>query len=260
MFKYAAVFVLAVATMSAATLKKPVSSEDRQGRIAGGDIADPNQFPYHAALQTADGLTFCGAAIVNQRWVITAGSCAQGKATSDVWVVVGTNRVDALAVPRHTVDRIVIHPNFDVNVYANDVAVLRVLRPFIFSESIQPITLGSDNVEAESNAVATGFGRTAISDSTPASFLRYVNVDVITNEECQEAFDDSYQERLHGNTVCTRSAEGSGICLGDAGGPLVIDDTLVGVISWGIPCGMGMPDVYARVSAHRAWVLVHTMI
>lgn len=162
MFKYAAVFVLAVATVSAASLKKPVG-EDRQGRIAGGDVADPNQFPYHAALQTADGLTFCGAAIVNQRWVITAGSCAQGKATSDVLVVVGTNRVDALAVPRHTVDRIVIHPNFDVNVYANDVAVLRVLRPFIFSESIQPITLGSDNVEAESNAVATGFGRTSVS-------------------------------------------------------------------------------------------------
>ncbi|KAL9694040.1 hypothetical protein quinque_013325 [Culex quinquefasciatus] len=256
MFRYAVVFMLVAATVSSATLKNPAG----EGHIAGGDIAAPNQFPYHAALQTPDGLTFCGAAIVNQRWVITAASCAQGKTTSDVVVVVGTSRIDLLGVPRYQVDRIVVHPNYDVNVDANDVAVLRVRRPFIFNESLQPITLGSENVEAGTNAIATGFGRTSISDSNPASYLRYVNVDVITNEECQEAFNDYHQDRLHGNTVCTRSAEGSGICLGDAGGPLVSNGTLVGVISWGIPCGMGMPDVYARVSAHRAWVLVHTMI
>ncbi|KAL1402568.1 hypothetical protein pipiens_006034 [Culex pipiens pipiens] len=256
MSRLALVFMLVAATVSAATPKNLAS----EGRIAEGDIAAPNQFPYHAALQTPDGFTFCGAAIVNQRWVITAGSCAQGKTTSDVVVVVGTSRLDLFGVPRYLVDRIVVHPRYDVNVDANDVAVLRVRRPFIFSESVQPITLGSDNVEAGINAVATGFGRTSISDSTPASYLRYVNVQVITNEECREVFNDYHQERLHDNTVCTRGADGSGICLGDAGGPLVANNILVGIISWGIPCGMGMPDVYARMSAHRAWVLVHTMI
>lgn len=158
MFRYALGFVLAAATVSAATLKNPAG----EGHIAGGAIAAPNQFPYHGALQTHEGLTFCGAAIVNLRWVITAASCAQGKTTSDVVVVVGTNRLDLWGVPRYQVDRIVVHPNYDVNVDANDVAVLRVRRPFFFSESVQPITLGSENVEAGTNAVATGFGRTSV--------------------------------------------------------------------------------------------------
>lgn len=39
------------------------------------------------------------------------------------------------------------------------------------------------------------------------------------------------------------------------GGPLISDDkVLVGIVSWGIPCGRGYPDVYTRVYSHIDWV------
>lgn len=46
--------------------------------------------------------------------------------------------------------------------------------------------------------------------------------------------------------------------MGDSGGPLIVGQPgsyqVVGVISWGMPCAMGVPDVYARVSDHIQFI------
>lgn len=45
--------------------------------------------------------------------------------------------------------------------------------------------------------------------------------------------------------------------MGDSGGPLVADygvPVLIGVISWGVPCSVGYPDVYTRISAYQSWI------
>lgn len=34
-----------------------------------------------------------------------------------------------------------------------------------------------------------------------------------------------------------------------------MSQVLVGVMSWVVPCGRGVPDAYARVTAHYEWVL-----
>lgn len=41
---------------------------------------------------------------------------------------------------------------------------------------------------------------------------------------------------------------------GDSGGPLVNDDEQVGVVSWGIPCAKGEPDVFTRVYSYLTWI------
>lgn len=37
-------------------------------------------------------------------------------------------------------------------------------------------------------------------------------------------------------------------------GPLAVGNTVIGAVSWGIACAQGFPDVYARISSHRAWI------
>lgn len=61
--------------------------------------------------------------------------------------------------------------------------------------------------------------------------------------------------RVNDNKMCvfTRSAEGT--CWGDEGGALVIGGQLVGVLSWGVPCAVGHPDVFERITASRLWIL-----
>lgn len=60
---------------------------------------------------------------------------------------------------------------------------------------------------------------------------------------------------VHENTLCTLSQNGQGVCNGDSGGPLVNQQgAVVGVVSWGVPCGTRRPDVYARVFPHNDFI------
>lgn len=34
-----------------------------------------------------------------------------------------------------------------------------------------------------------------------------------------------------------------------------MSQVLVGVMSWVVPCGTGVPDAYARVSSHYEWIV-----
>lgn len=45
---------------------------------------------------------------------------------------------------------------------------------------------------------------------------------------------------------------------GDSGGPLVADNEQIGVVSWGIPCARGRPDVFTRVYSYIDWIKDHT--
>lgn len=48
-------------------------------------------------------------------------------------------------------------------------------------------------------------------------------------------------------------------CTGDSGGPAVIDDELVGIISWGYSCGSPeYPGVYTQVYRYREWIAENT--
>lgn len=62
---------------------------------------------------------------------------------------------------------------------------------------------------------------------------------------------------IHDNdSSCLISGEGT--CFGDSGGPLVLNDSLIGLVSWGIPCAIGRPDMFTRVSSFVDWVTTYT--
>ncbi|XP_058467631.1 chymotrypsin-1-like [Malaya genurostris] len=233
---------------------------EKETRIAGGQEATVNQFPYQAALLTPLGIYFCGGAILNREWIATAASCVIGLTNQDLIVFVGSNRLST-GGSTSRVRRIVTHPHFRVDIHANDIAVLNVNDRFSFNESVQPITIRQEIVEPDTEATVSGFGRFTISDNTTPDPLRFIEVEVMHQDECRAAFDESYTEWLPDNIICTSGSENQGTCLGDSGSPLVdSNNQLIGIVSWGLPCGQDSPAVYARVSNHRAWILVNTMI
>lgn len=42
--------------------------------------------------------------------------------------------------------------------------------------------------------------------------------------------------------------------MGDSGGPLTQAGSVIGAVSWGVPCGGTPPDMFARISSFREWI------
>uniref|UniRef100_A0A182N6H7 Peptidase S1 domain-containing protein n=1 Tax=Anopheles dirus TaxID=7168 RepID=A0A182N6H7_9DIPT len=157
--------------------------------------------------------------------------------------------------------RFVVHPAFDAQTYANDIGLVRVAESLAFAgDQLRPVELATDFLETATGATVSGWGRFAISNNQLPTRLQFIRTDIIGREQCAAQFEEPYSNRISDRTICTSNQANQGVCLGDAGGPLVLDGVLVGVQSWSIPCGLGLPDVYERVSHHRAWILAITLL
>lgn len=93
------------------------------------------------------------------------------------------------------------------------------------------------------------------SEAVFATHLQYLDVNTLTNAECRRRFDDPLHLALiHDETLCAFAQHGQGICFGDIGDPLISNGQIIGIASWGRRCGLGVPDLYARVSAFSNWI------
>ena len=91
---------------------------------------------------------------------------------------------------------------------------------------------------------ATGWGVTRSGDRT----LHYISVPIVSDEKC----NSTYSGGIYAGMLCAGS-RGKDACLGDAGGPFVINKSVVGIISWGEGCAL-LPGVYTRVSYYSNWI------
>lgn len=85
--------------------------------------------------------------------------------------------------------------------------------------------------------------------------LQFLETKIISNDECRARHNILNRRLIYDNVICTYTQTDEGICLGDSGGPLVVQQVLVGIMSWVVPCGRGVPDAYARISAHYEWIV-----
>ncbi|OXA42924.1 Venom protease [Folsomia candida] len=142
----------------------------------------------------------------------------------------------------------------DHNVYStsdgpheyDDVAVIRLSKPVTFGKYIQPVCLhtGAPRYDGgTTGADVTGWGQTA--EKGKLSFvLNTVNVRVITNTECMQAYGKKAPAGIISNMVGDKEVcaggKGRDSCKGDSGGPLTIDShshaKQIGIVSWGIGC------------------------
>jgi trypsin len=149
--------------------------------------------------------------------------------------------------------RIVNHPSYDSNTLANDISLIQTSNNVGFTGTIAPAVLGSDFIGGGVSVIASGWGQTSHPGSAPTN-LQWIALNTLTNADCRSRFSTANAARVFDNTICTFTREGEGTCMGDSGGPLAQGNTVIGAVSWGIPCGTGSPDVYVRISSHRTWI------
>lgn len=86
-------------------------------------------------------------------------------------------------------------------------------------------------------------------DDWPES-LKIVYVQLISNQKCEEIYELETDYHITKNMLCAFSPK-KDACRGDSGGPLTLNEKLIGVVSWGIGCAdQKFPGVYAQISAN----------
>ncbi|XP_037732548.1 chymotrypsin-2 [Drosophila subpulchrella] len=237
-----------------ANINKHRSSEVvPEGRVAGGTTATEGKWPWITTIQNVYSYHLCGGMIIDKEWVLTAASCVAGLRARNILVVTGTSDWWDLYAAYYTVDQIHVHCNFDKPLYHNDIALLHLSSPIEFNDVTTSITLADiDDLQEGEKLTFAGWGSTEAM-GTYGRYLQESSGTYLPVEPCQEKLQN-YDDVDLGH-VCVQMEAGKGACHGDTGGPLIDEQQrLVGIGNWGVPCGRGYPDVYARAAFYNDWI------
>ena len=139
-------------------------------RIVGGDPARINQLPWTAALVRGGintiGRPYCGATLINSRYVVTASHCVDGMSARGISVRLNQENVYASPqIQSYGVSRIIMHPNYNRGTIDHDIALVQLSQPVQLTRNspVVPACLpASSNINIDNfSAIAAGWGATS---------------------------------------------------------------------------------------------------
>ncbi|CAG5043403.1 unnamed protein product [Parnassius apollo] len=251
---------------------------DPESRIIGGVDAPEAYAPHMAALVWGQSIKslLCGGSIVTSMHILTAAHCidpmiVEGVLIPSFYAVVGSNQWASdktITRFKHYIN----HPNWDWVTIKNDIGVLCLTEELELNDRMSTIPLSFDYVDGGLNSFVTGWGRVGIriEDNVVNLFpipddLQLLYVETISSEACADGLREAFEKYgykaipplVSEIELCTFHSIGHGMCNGDSGNALVSKESgyQIGVVSWGLACAVGAPDVFARVSAYKDFLL-----
>ena len=136
-------------------------------RIVGGRVTNVNFWPWQISLRQGN-MHFCGGSIIARHFIITAAHCFDNRSRNvNDWVVYAAksklrNGERGEIGPLH-ISSIIIHPDYGrVKPYDSDLAIIQLITPLNYSNTVYPICLPNNGNIARvgSECFVTGFGKT----------------------------------------------------------------------------------------------------
>ncbi|GAB0098981.1 trypsin [Sergentomyia squamirostris] len=236
-------------------------------RIIGGKEATPHQFPHMISLQWIENQEpthFCGGALLNENFVLTAGHCVNAF-SEDTEVVAGAHSIkhSNKNEQRRKPKNVYIHKDYAGDVAPHDIALIEVDQPFELNDFVKALNLPTQTKYPTGKATISGWG--SISNTNSPNYpdkLRWAELPVLDEKKCHTGFPGT---PMHETNICAGETNGSkAVCNGDSGSPLFQKDSqgkvvVYGVASWTwLPCGTpGKTGVFVNVSHYLQWIQNH---
>ncbi|XP_078134187.1 complement factor D [Sander vitreus] len=237
--------------------------------ILGGREAAPHSRPYMASIQVPEGENLkheCGGFVIADQWVMTAVHCLP-TGPNGRKVVLGVHSLSATEETKQTFDILELynHPGFSAFNYDNDIALIKLDRPFNTSEAVKAVEFlrtGGTNPDTDAVVETAGWGSLDNLGSRPDK-LREVVIKVVNSNLCKRS--DYFGRKFTNNMICAHKVcpdpcdqpqKKEDTCDGDSGGPLLYNGIAVGITSnGGKKCGqIKKPGIYTIISHYTQWI------
>lgn len=192
----------------------PNPSPDELSRIVNGDLASENLRPYLASLLIPISSSFnssCTATVVSSRWLITAAHCI---VSPNILVTVATNRsLHSQEQPFIRVATNQSHPQYNFVERQYDIGIIQLSQPAPVHAKFMKVNLDASIPTVKSFVRSVGYGTTLGEPdegepSSVAGHLRQVDIPVITEHKCRQAYLNYRRIIDYDAQVCAGYARG----------------------------------------------------
>ncbi|XP_011557938.2 trypsin, alkaline A-like [Plutella xylostella] len=250
-------FLLVLGAIAVSGAAVPRTSQ----RIVGGSATTIDRYPFGAVvLFLSNGGFFrqhCGGSIINENAVLTAAHCLHRRRNDQFRIRVGSTQASS-GGSVHAVNRLISHASFNHNTQDNDLAIMRTTTQINFLPGLVAAgTFAGSNYNVPDGASVWAIGWGAGRPNGPGSEqLRHVEIWTVNQAVCRARYQN-IRMTVTDNMLCSGWLDvgGRDQCTGDSGGPLLHDNVVIGVSSWGQGCASAeYPGVNVRVSRYIDWI------
>ncbi|XP_072326965.1 acrosin-like isoform X2 [Scyliorhinus torazame] len=184
--------------------------EDLNSEILGNHDADLGAWPWLVSVQIAskDG-TYghtCGGSIIDNYWVLTAAHCFKAKISNNVekiMLVFGLEQISRFSKDTYArpVAEVIKHENYNPDTESNDIALIKVTDPIVFTDFVQPVCLQYQKLDiAELKPCVTAGWGMVEGKGRRADVLQEQEISIIPTAICNQG--DWHNGSLSDQVLC----------------------------------------------------------
>ncbi|XP_062456020.1 granzyme A [Rhea pennata] len=227
--------------------------------IIGGNEVAPHSRPFMALIRGKKDAKICGGALIKENWVLTAAHCNM----KDGIVILGAHSLQKREREQqvHQIAKQIPYPCYSDSKKENDIMLLQLKKRAKLNKAVKiiPLPNSDDDPKAGTSCKVAGWGKTHNNLKKSSGTLREVNITVIDRRICNDWKHYNSNPVITENMICAGSRRGGkDSCSGDSGGPLICNNVMRGITSFGKAnkCGaVDSPGVYTRLTKqYLLWI------